>query len=333
KAVGVIFILLQISPTIEGYFIWQMVITLIFTFTLRFFVWKKLAVKNIKAVFSRVQLKSIFHFAAGMTGLSLITFFLAQIDKIVVSKMVLLEFVGYYNLAFIVAGGINQVISPLQPVIFPKFTSLLAQNKHEELLALYHKTCRWVSIIVFPIGFILIFFAKEILLLWTKNPVLTQNTAPILQVVAAGTVCNCMMWVPYFYLLAKGNTKFTIYQNIIASVILVPLLFWWTGKYGALGASFVWLSVNIGYVLITIPVFYRLFLKGELGNWYKKDVALPFLVSGILALAAKYFQMQMLPLPDWKYFGIMLLVLFIIYGLIIPEMRAFATKIKLRLKI
>jgi O-antigen/teichoic acid export membrane protein len=323
---------MMISPTIESYFIWQVLITLLFTFYLRWYVWKKLAIDSFKAVFSKLQLKTIWRFAAGMTGLSIITFFLTQIDKIVVSKMVLLEFVGYYNLAFLLSSIINQIISPLQPVIFPKFSSLVAQKKQEELIGLYHKSCRWVAIIVFPIGFTLILFAREILLLWTKNATLTDHTAPILQVCAAGTICNCMIWIPYLYLLANGNTRFVIYQNIIASVILVPLLFWWTGKYGAIGASFVWLSVNVGYVLITIPVFHRRFLKGELLNWYKKDVALPFLAAGLLALGAKYFQMKILPGISIILFAVLLLFVSCVYALIIPEIREFANKLKLKLK-
>ena len=104
-------------------------------------------------------------------------------------------------------------------------------------------------------------------------------------------------------MVAKGKTRFTIYQNIIASVILVPLLFWWTTRFGAIGASFVWLSVNAGYVLISIPIFHRLFLRGELESWYKKDVALPFFASGILVAAAKYVQAQMFADISIPYLG------------------------------
>ena len=330
KAVGVIFVLIYISPTVEGYFTWQAIITLLITMVLRIFIWQRIAVKGRKAVFSPTQLKTIWRFAAGMTGISLITFFLTQIDKIVVSKMVLLEFVGYYNLAFLLSTVIVQVIGPIQPVIFPKLASLIAQKRQSEVIGLYHKSCRWVSIIVFPIGFTLILFAKEILLLWTKNPTLTMHTAPILRVFAAGTICNCMLWIPYSYLIAKGNTRFTIYQNTIAAVVLMPLLFWWTTKYGAIGASFVWLSVNAGYVLISIPVFHQLFLKGELGNWYKKDVALPFLAAGLLALGAKYFQMQIFPEISIIFLIMLLLFVLLIYVIIIPELRGFVNRFRPR---
>jgi O-antigen/teichoic acid export membrane protein len=332
KAAGVIFVLVYVSPAVKSYFVWQALVSFLLIIFLRIYVWRKLNNYPGKVVFSVIQLKTIWHFAAGMAGLSLINFFLTQVDKIVVSKMVLLEFVGYYNLAFLLSTVINQVIAPIQPVIFPKFASMVAQNRQTELVALYHKSCRWVAIIVFPIGFTLILFAREILLLWTKNPTLTLHTAPILQVFAAGTICNCMLWIPYSYMLAKGNTRFTIYQNAIAAIILVPLLFWWTAKYGAIGASFVWLSVNAGYILITIPLFHRLFLKGELLNWYKKDVALPFLAAGLLALGAKYFQQKILPDISIVWFALLLLIVSSVYVVIVPELRGFLHQLKFKLK-
>jgi O-antigen/teichoic acid export membrane protein len=333
KAIGVILVLKFVSATIGTYFIWQAITTLLFTLALHLFVWKGFSVNKGKAVFSKLQLKTIWRFAVGMTGISAVTFFISQIDKIVVSKMVLLEFVGYYNLAFMVSGVMNQLVSPLQPVIFPKFAALVAQHKQAELIRVYHKSCRWIAIIIFPIGFTLLVFAKEILLLWTRDPVLTKYTAPILQVCAAGTICNCMMWVPYFFMLAKGITRFIIYQNLIASVILVPLLFWWTGKYGAIGASFVWLSINAGYVLITLPVFHKLYLKGEMWKWIKNDIGLPCIAAGLLVAGAKYFQIQTQPDINRTTFGAMLIILLIIYILIIPEIRALATRLKWQFKL
>lgn len=328
KAIGVIFILIYVNSSIEAYFLWQAAITLVFTLALRIIINVQLKRTKVRANFSSLQLKKIWKFAAGMTGISLITFFITQIDKIIVSKYLLLEYVGYYNLAFLLAGFINQIVSPIQPVIFPKLSSLVAQNKKQELINLYHKSCKWISIVVFPLGFTLILFAKEILILWTKNDVLATQTAPILQVVAAGTICNCMMWMPYFYLLAKGNTTFTIYQNLIAAAVLVPLLFWWTNAYGAIGASYVWLTVNAGYVVLSIPIFHSTYLKGELWNWYKKDVAIPLVAAGILVITAKYFQGMYLPELTRISFATLLLLLSVIYFLVIPELRTLSFKIK-----
>lgn len=326
KAIGVIAVLKFVDGTIESYFLWQVIITFLSTYFLRLLVWRDISWLKEKSQFSFYQLKKIWKFATGMLIISLVTFFLGQIDKIIVSKLVLLEFVGYYNLAFMMANGISQVIAPMYPIIFPKFATLESENNQKELILLYHKSCRWISIIIFPIGITLILFAKEILILWTNNLVLTNNTAPILRVATAGTICNSMMWIPYWYLLAKGITKFTIYQNVIASLILVPLLFFWVGKYGALGASFVWLAVNIGYLTISLPIFHMLYLKGELLKWYKNDIAQPFFYAIIFIGIVKYIELNL----EYNIYILLGITLFfiILYIILIPELRFFFTEIK-----
>ena len=162
---------------------------------------------------------------------------------------------------------------------------------------------------------------------WTGNIKLTNNTSAILQVCVVGSVFNCMMWVPYLFMLAKGNTRFTIYQNLIVIIIMLPLLYFLTKTYGALGASFVWLIVNAGYVMVSIPVFHHFFLKGELMRWYKSDVALPLITSIALVLGVKLLQMQF----DLKFslLGLtsVLLGITLIYTLIIPELRTVLNKI------
>lgn len=326
KALGVLLVLKFVSQRIEAYFIWQAIVTLVYTVAMRWYVKQKIKVAGVKPIFSKEQLKIIWRFAVGITGIALVTFFITQIDKIVVSRD--LVQLSYYSLAFLLSSGINAIVSPMQSIIYPKLTQFVATNNNDGLVALFHKSSKWISIIVFPIGFTLLFFANEILLLWTKNETLTTHTAPILQVVVAGTLFNCMMMVPYFVTLAKGNTKYGLYQNIIAAIITVPLLFWWVSNYGALGASWVWLTVNAGIFFISIPVFnYLYFNKKQYWHWLINDVLWPLLFAGIIAFGCKYFQKQFLPNITIPYFAILMLFAMVIYLCIITETRNFIKNI------
>ncbi|RZK13915.1 MAG: hypothetical protein EOO43_17155, partial [Flavobacterium sp.] len=87
KALGVIIALKFFSSTVECYFLWQAIVTLIFTLVIRYFVKKYLPSTSRPSRFSKKQLIAIWRFAIGMVGISLISFFLGQADKIVVSKM------------------------------------------------------------------------------------------------------------------------------------------------------------------------------------------------------------------------------------------------------
>jgi O-antigen/teichoic acid export membrane protein len=330
KAIGVIIALKFVSATVETYFIWQVVVTLLFTLLFRYYAWHSLSAHKVRRTFSKKQLKSIWRFAAGMTGISLVTFFLTQVDKIVVSKYVTLDFVGYYNLAFMLAGSISQFISPFQPIVFPKFSQLIATGKSEELAELYHKSCRWVSVIVFPIGFGLIFFAKNILWLWTQNEILTLNTAPILQVFVIGTLCNSMLVIPYYYMLAKGITKFPLYQNTIAAIILTPTLFWLTSKYGAFGASFVWVTINASALIISIPLIHNLYFKGQLKKWYINDLITPLIYALSITLIAKYIINEFEIHITRVSLGITFIICVILYMILLPELRLLFAGVKQR---
>jgi O-antigen/teichoic acid export membrane protein len=327
KAVGVIAVLKIFSPIIENYFIWQIFITIGALFTLRYFVWKQISVSKTKAHFSLIQLAPIKNFSVGMIGVALVNFSLSMVDKLIVSKSVPLNLVACYSLAFQVAAIIGQLVSPLQSTIFPKFTSLITNNNVSEYVKLYHKSCKWVAISIWPIGLGLFFFAKDILLIWSKNDFIVANTTTVLQVVVIGTVCNCLMFVPYIFMLSKGKTRFTIVQNIIGAVIFLPMLYWTIPKYGILGASFMWLAINVSYVLISIPIFHKLYMKNELSNWYIKDNLFPFAISVLIIGGAKFIRLKIELFQSNIIFGVLAFILAILYAYTIPELRKMAFQI------
>ena len=132
-------------------------------------------------------------------------------------------------------------------------------------------------------------------MIWTNNQVTTDNTYLMAQVLIIGSTLNALMVLPYQLIIAYGWTKFSFYQNVIAAVILVPMLFIWTNYYGAFGATFVWLSVNAGYVFISQPLMHRKLLKHELAEWYWHDSLLPMLPSLLMILFFKYSLPYLVP--------------------------------------
>ena len=329
RAAGVIVILKYYSPTLEAFFLWQAIFSFIYVITMRLALWKEMPQSNQKPKFSKEQLKNIWYFAAGMTGISLITFFLMQIDKIVLSKILPLSQFGYYTLAFTVSSSIGLISGPISITFFPRFTKLVATGKQAELKKLYHLACKLMATLIFPICFILIFFIQDILKIWTRNNITVENTFLLARILIIGSMFNALMIIPYNLIIAYGWIKFTIYQNTIAAIILVPLLLWWVNLYGALGGTFVWLVVNVGYVFISQPLMHRKLLKNEILKWYWEDTFLPMLPSLFIILLFKlslhfflpYFQVNFILLGG---IGIISLLCSIIF---LQEGRVFIRKI------
>ncbi|MGF7078356.1 lipopolysaccharide biosynthesis protein [Mucilaginibacter sp. UYCu711] len=330
RSVGVVLLLWLVAPTIEVFFIWQAIISFIYVFAMRTGLWYYLPKANTWPKFSKDQLKLIWRFAAGMTSISIVGFLLMQADKIVLSKVLPLSQFAYYILAFTVAGGINMIVNPINAAIFPRLTAFVTSNDRPGLINAYHKACRLIALTVFPVGLILIFFASNILLIWTKNPVTVAKTTLMVQILVTGTIINSLMVIPYLLQVAYGKTRLSFYQNLIAAIILVPLLFWWVHLYGAVGGTFVWLAVNTGSLLITIPIIHNTLLKGELKNWCINDVFIPLLpnlisITVIKLIVNKY--PEILKLNLWGIGIIFLLVVFI-SSFFISEMRELKKRVR-----
>jgi len=140
-----------------------------------------------------------------------------------------------------------------------------------------------MSVMILPAAIVVSFFSSEILLLWTGDPVTVANTHSIVSLLIIGTALNGLMNLPYALQLAHAWTKLTLYTNTIASIVLVPSIYFLAQQYGVVGAASAWVILNAGYVLICIQIMHSRLLKGEQWRWYLYDVALPLITAVTVA--------------------------------------------------
>lgn len=283
RGFGAVLILWLISPTIQAFFLWQIIISAVNTFSLGLLLWQALPQVSKKASFRRSILAGVWRFAAGMTGISILATILTQMDKIILSKMLPLEVFGYYTLAGVVSLSLYRVIGPVFSAVYPKLTELVALADYDGLKQLYHKSCQFMSVLILPITAVTAMFSYEILILWTRDPVTTEKTYFLLSILICGTALNGLMNIPYALQLAHGWTKLGLYLNMINVLLLAPMIFFMTKYYGALGGASVWLGLNTSYFFIAIPLVHRRFLPHENWRWYLQDVGAPFIVSIFIA--------------------------------------------------
>ncbi len=262
RALGAVFILWKVSPTIQAFFFWQMMISLAQTL------------------------------AAG--------------DKVVLSRILPLQSFGNYTLAGTVAGGLSFFIAPVFDGIFPRFSQLASLQDTHVLADLYHRSCQLVSVIILPMAVVISFFAFPLLYVWTGNLSIALHTHWILSFLVMGSAFNCIMNLPYALQLAYGWTRLAFLTNLIASILLIPLIIFLAYRYGAIGGALVWLLLNSGYVLISIQIMHKRILPAEKWRWYFLDVGLPFLAAASTAGLLKL----LLPtaVSRWPILGSLVLV-------------------------
>ena len=287
RGVGAVLILWLISPTITAFFTWQIVVSVSQTALSAFFLRRSLPGKGGRARFKKYLLQENLRFTAGMSAIGILSVILTQMDKVVLSKMLTLEMFGYYSLATLVASSLYVVMSPIFTAIFPRFSQLVTKRAEAELTLLYHQSCQLMSVLVLSVAVTVALFAPEIILLWTGDATVVDQTHLLVSLLITGTALNAIVNIPYALQLAHGWTRLAFFQNLIGVVVLFPLLLLATSIYGAKGAASVWIILNGGYVTISMQYMHRRLMKKEKLRWYYEDIGIPLLGAFSVALIAR----------------------------------------------
>jgi O-antigen/teichoic acid export membrane protein len=283
RGAGVVFVLWKVAPTLQAFFLWQAVISLLQTCLVGWSLWRSLPESQLGADFKNGLLRGTWRFAAGISGITILSLILIQMDKVILSGLLKLEMFGYYVLAGTVATSIYLLVNPVFAALSPRFTQLVSLGDEEGLRQLYHHGCQLMSVVILPVSVVTALFSKEILFLWTGNSTTVEYTHLVLSILVIGTALNGLMHLPYALQLAYGWTKLAFYMNAVAVLILAPSIILMASLYGAVGAAIIWVVLNIGFVLVGIPLMHRRLLRGEQWRWYFEDVGLPLAVALVAA--------------------------------------------------
>lgn len=287
NSVGGVFVLWFVSPTIHALIIWSMLVSIADIIITRLMLLRSLSPAPLRPSFSRALLKDIWRFAAGMTGVTILSVILSQLDKVILAKVLTLEAFGYYNIAWRVASGLFSLINPVSAAFFPRYSQLLLLNEKEELARLYHRGCQLMSVVVLPIAVVLVFYSGEFLLLWTQDVAVATNSGTMLALLCAGTAVSGLVNMPFTLQLASGQTRLLFYTLATAVILATPFTYFFTLWNGGVGAAWVFIMLNCAYILFYLPIMHRLFLPGHLRKWFVMDVGMPLLGAVMAALLCR----------------------------------------------
>lgn len=285
---GVVLVLALFSPTLTLFFSFQLGAALVGALCSGMVLWRLLPEAGITSRFDRLQLKSVWRFAAGMSINSVLWLILSQMDKILLIKLLPLNIFGYYALASTAASAVTYLGAPLFTTFLPRYTQLYAAGDFENLRRTYRTSCRINAIIMIPTVVLLAFFSREALLIWTGNPDIAGHAWIILSFLAIGHGLNQLALMSFALQVASGDVKLAVYTDAAAVVIAVPSLLCATHFYGASGAAAVWIALGFFYVFFYVNVLHLRILRGEALHWYI-GVLPPSAVALGCGLAWHYF--------------------------------------------
>lgn len=283
RSFGAVAVLAFISPTIQAFFIWQAGMGLLYAASMRWAAWG-LVGKTDGVKFDGGELKRIWRFSAGVSGIAILAVLLLQLDKVLLSRMLSLEDYGRYMLAVLVASVLLVLLNPVFNVIYPRLSSLVAMGDTAELTKLYRSGTRLLAATLFPIAIAVAVSSQDLVFLWTGNLELASSVAPLVSLLLIGTAINGVMIFPYALQLAYGATRlaFTITAALI--IVFVPMIILLVTSYGAVGGALAWALLNSLYLVFGAWMTHRHLLKGLALGWVLRDVGVPLVVALIIVL-------------------------------------------------
>jgi len=331
---GAVLILWLFSPTITAFFLWQLVSNAGYCFFTRLALWRVLSPERAHAHphFQWQLIRNTWRYAAGMTGMTLVSILLTQTDKLVVSKVLSLELLGYYTLAG--ALGMIPIVlaNPIALAVFPRFTGMVARGDRISLAQLYHRACELVAVAIVPAGLTVALFAGDIIRAWTGSAMAAQQAGPVTSLLVAGQLMQAITVVPYYVALAHGNVRLNLQIGVASFIMITPLLILLTMRHGIMGAGLSWLIMNLATTPFYMYFLHRRFLPCELRRWFLRSVARPLLATLPCILLGRYLW------PDTSSRWLTFCLVGLAWGIAVtataatvPEVRDRLTKATLRL--
>lgn len=256
RLVGAAIVLLYTHADLTSFFMWQAFVTVLHVAGLACACWRLLP-GNVAPKFDCSVLNRSKVFIAEVALATLFATLLMHIDKIVLSKLIGLREYGYYMLAWSIASVLGRVAGPIYSAWQPRLTQHVASGDVYQLKNTYLRGLKLLAAIVVPGALILAIFSEWILSAYTGNSELASSAMIALVLLSFGSAFNGMLLMPHAAALAHGWTRLSLIQNACACVVVVPLVYAATQRWGLDGAGIGWLLVNASLLAITLPMIQR----------------------------------------------------------------------------
>lgn len=290
RSLGALAVLAFVAPTIQAFFVWQGLISLLSLALLARRLHTELPRAPNRARFSLAALAAVRGFAGGVFGITITAMMLSQIDKLLLSRMLGLTDFGHYILASTLATGLMIVGGSVVIAVGPALVQLTEARNAPQLAATYHKAAQLIATALAPVALLMIVFPYGLLFAWTGDADLAGRTAPILSLLATGTFLSALYQVPYQLQIAAGWTSMSLKLFVAALVLLVVLLVALVPAGGAVAAGAAWTIVNIVILGVGIALLHHRLLPGERRRWLFGDTLAPVTGAAAVMLAAWWLQ-------------------------------------------
>ncbi len=315
KVVGCTVLLYLYPYSLYLFFIWQIICNVVYAALLRHKVFTSLDTLHHNS-FTGLS-KEMWHYMGSMTLVAILSSIGIQSDKLAASKFLQTTDFGFYSLASTLSQLPVMVVMPIAAAIFPVFVKNFSIGNHTKLNQVYATVFFGVAVLIFPLCAVIAFYGEDIFRIWlsAKN----VNSAPkdiqyLILFLALGNTFQAMQFMPFNYLMAKGKTKFTIYQTAAEVLFIFPALFYFIQLYGLIGIGIPWFIVKFIGFFYLVYVTHKNLDNNSYHFQYGKIIMMPA-VTALFVAGLFYLLYQQMPQTTIGVIIIMAMTMFAAIGL------------------
>jgi O-antigen/teichoic acid export membrane protein len=242
---------------------------------------------------SWLALRRVWRFSLTMNALAILTVLLVQIDRLLISKMLTLEALGSYSLAYTTAAIIPAVISAIGSAVLPSFAAAHGQGSNELLTQRYDLASRLMLYTIGLVAAVLVFFGEPLLALWVNAPA-AAGASRSLGLLAIGFLGSAAVSNAYQVAIATGRPNVALKVSFLSAPPYVLVLYLLILEFGVDGAALAWLLLNTAYVIFLLPRVHHHIL-GIPVTPYLFHVLLPPIALAVLSFGLARFLVTEFP--------------------------------------
>ncbi len=262
----------------HGFGVWSLVFqSVVFTLSNAILLWT-LSSWRPKFQFAKSDIKDIFKFGANITGFNIVNYFARNIDQLLIGKFLGSQALGYYSLAYkILLYPLQFMSGVIVRVVFPAFSKL--QNNIDKLRISYMKMIKFLSLITFPMIFVLYGISTEFIL-----TIFGSKWAPVITLFKIFAFCGpfqSLITVNGTIYLSIGRSDVQFRMQLIGTLVTTICVIFGL-QYGVVGVAFAYTIQSILYLQ------YALFVSRSMICLKSKDfyslLKAPLLISSIIII-------------------------------------------------
>jgi O-antigen/teichoic acid export membrane protein len=291
KFFGSLFVIMFISNDIELFFSYQLIIHIIELALLMYRFYSKSIKTKLNSIFFSLDykaIKKIFPFAISIAYSTGIWIVIRQLDKLLLSNILSLKEFGYMSLVSLVSSSLTAISTPLFLAMIPRMILQNSMGNVDKVMSMYLNMSEIIVWLVGSLAAIFYLFSKEIFFILTDNIEAAIWCSEVLPWYVLGSSIIVLGSCQYYLQNIFGNLRLYVIGSTVALFLEVPLSYYITSNYGAVGAGKLWFIFSLIWFFLLTPIVHKKYIFVIRFKWFVRLFSI-ILSIGISSLIIFYF--------------------------------------------